>query len=363
MAVVEVGTWNVRAGYIGDVVPTYSLRSMGGFPITSLGGSLASCTAREVEPMWNLRALETFPEGHIDALRHIRNNLLQCGEEEPLMLVVPELWHERLDVMEQLCRLILESHVAPALYFCRPSVAWTLSQGRSSALVTDFGYSHVTSAAVLDGQTLRHTVESIPVGSAAVLAQYKEMLQPVLQPALTSCFPHLDGCGREVLGREISSEIMERVGFVASHAVPVTQPPAVPEYRAPDGMPISLTPEQRCQPFEVFFGRLNAADVIARTKVRLDPEWQASTVPHLIVGGVPSGVPGVLPRLIEELKDRDSAYRRYEEDNGLQIAKRRDGAWTGASLAGSSSSFFPLWITQGEWMEDGPSVLHRKLFY
>lgn len=109
----------------------------------------------------------------------------------------------------------------------------------------------------------------------------------------------------------------------------------------------------------------HAADMIVRVKQRLDPEWQASPVSHIFTGGV-SGTPGFIPRLIEALQDRDAAYHRYAACGALQGAVRGGvayGTFAGASLAASSSSFFPLWVNRAEWEEEGVSVLFRKFFY
>eukprot|EP00796_Vickermania_ingenoplastis_P004390 gene4390-3192_t len=336
MSVIELGTWGVRAGYIGDVVPTRLLRSAHcpqaaeETHIMSMLRRMSHEGAAECEliPMWCPRTLESHREAHVESLLHLHRHLLQCYDEDPLMLVAPEAWHERSDMVDSLCQMVLEGGIAPSLYCCRPSVAWTLGQGRSSALVTDIGYSHVTIAAVLDGQVLRHTVESAPVGSAAVLAQFQASLRPTLQMALPAAFPHLRAEARGQLEVEVASDLMEKVSFVASHEMPVTRPPPVAGYRAPDGTPISLTPAQRCQPYEVLFrceeGGFHLAELVTRSKNRLDPEWQASCVHHLVAGGC-SAAPGLLPRLAEELGDKDAAYGRYE-----QHAARPHGAWVGA---------------------------------
>lgn len=383
MSAIEVGTWNVKAGYIGDVAPTQVLRSLwtplstreSGMNFMSLLRRISPASRAEMaeedlvlRPMWSMRALESFKEPHVETLLRLHRHVLQCSsEEDPLMLVLPELWHERLDVMQTLCGLVLEGDIAPALYCIRPSVAWTLSQGRSTALVTDIGYSHVTTAAVLDGQTLRLSVDSHPMGAAAVTAQFSEMLRPSLQGPIASTFSHLSDHARGHLLQEMASEVKDRVGFVLSHRLSLAQAPAATEFRAPDGTPIELRPEERSQPYEVLFGseagRFNVAEMIVRVKAGLDPEWQAVTVQHLIAGGT-SATPGLLPRLVEELKDKDAAYGRYDQEGGIQrVKKHRDGAWVGASLAASSSSFFPLWISKTEWEDEGEGVLYRKFFY
>lgn len=245
MSVIEVGSWEVRGGYIGDTTPFFrrpslwcrGMEEVGDSTFSSLlkfvssmessvgqrtdvflpSSSTTLCEAAAavssspppplsssfscspappplsssgVTSLWNLSSFSSFPEVHGNALRRYRRRLLRGifhtetnmdeDAEEELVLVVPEVWHEQLEVMASLAEVVLEGQVASSFYCCRPSVGISLREGRSSAVVTDFGFSHLTTAAVLDGQTLRQSVESAPFGSAAVLSCFMQSLQEPL---------------------------------------------------------------------------------------------------------------------------------------------------------------------------------------
>lgn len=407
------------------------------------------------------------------------------------MLVVPEVWHENFSVMGRLAETVLEGGVASSFYCCRPSVAVALREGRASAVVTDFGFSHLTTAAVLDGQTLRRSVVSAPFGAAAVQNQFLHSMSASLREGeasgqgettenkeeqkrsahwgayLPHAFPHLSSVGQQVASWEVARTMLQLRGRVvtrdgaaaaaaamssscaplsvstdaasdgtdgrttladASHSVPplVSDTPlesraaAAAPFRTPDGSLLHLTPEQCSQPYEMYFGGMaiddicrymttpmvsgspvhwqqseglgwkpfcrmekkmeghrsfasppsssssfHVADMIVGVKQGLDPEWQASALPHIFTGGI-SVTPGFFPRLQEELMDKDAAYRRYAACGALQLSTHAGGgyaAFTGASLAALSSSFFPLWIRRSEWEEEGLSILFRKFFY
>ncbi|KAI5686608.1 actin [Leishmania braziliensis] len=422
MSVVEVGTFNVRAGYIGDATCTWCVpalraaaapeevnlisllytasKNLDTAPLLSSafandeagrdeGNSLSQSgetVPHALLPLWSLRQLQRYPNTHIDSLRRLKRDVLENAEQDPLCLVLPEVWHERTDVLEALFQLILETPgLTTALYCMRPSVGWAFASGSASSIVLDVGHSHTTVTAVLDGYALRHSVDTIPVGGDAVTAQYSELLsehRPVVEaaaPALShSVAREIYWCDWVADVKHCLAHVLPYVGGVgdvasvrgkgpASTAVKGTVVRAATDLQAPDGTRVQLDERKAALPFEVFFGttgdgKRNVATLMAMCKRQMDPEWQLHTVPHLLAGGG-SLVLGFRDRMLEELKALDSSYFRCEREGGLNVAQTADGAWVGASMAASSSSFEPLWVTRGEWAEEGASVLYRKLFY
>ncbi|KAG5494105.1 hypothetical protein JKF63_01940 [Porcisia hertigi] len=426
MSVVEVGTYNVRAGYIGDATCTRCLpalrvavapeevdlfsilyaasRSLEGSALPSSSSSSSSFAHNEacgmdgasrskdsntpsnaLLPLWSLRQVESHPAAHVDSLRRLKRDILENDEQDPLCLVLPEVWHERTDVMEALFQLILEtSGLTTALYAMRPSVGWTFAAGAASSIVMDVGHSHTTVTAVLDGYALRHSVDTIPVGGDAVTAQYSELLSRH-RPVVEAAVPVLSSVAREIYWRDWVADVKhclarvlplqgglggvalaEGKGSAASAAKEASVRVAM-NLQAPDGTRVHLDERKAALPFEVFFSthsdkQRSVVTMMTMCKQRMDPEWQLHTVPHLLAGAG-GRVPGFRDRLMEELKAQDSTYFRYEREGVLNVAQTADGAWMGASMAASSSSFEPLWVTRGEWAEEGASVLYRKLFY
>lgn len=265
MSVIEIGSYELRGGYIGDSAPFfrrpslwcngmedvgdctfssllrftsspefYEANKMGAPPSASFTSSSSLIT-----PMWNTSSFLTSPKLHGDALHRCRRHLLGCTfeESEPLMLVVPEVWHESFSVMELLAETVLEGGVASSFYCCRPSVAVAFREGRASAVITDFGFSHLTTAAVLDGQTLRHSIVSAPFGSAAVRNQLLHSMSVSLEEGreeennengekrsennsssgyLPRAFPHLSSIGQQVASWEVSRTILQLRGSVVT---------------------------------------------------------------------------------------------------------------------------------------------------
>lgn len=379
MAAIELGTWQTRAGYIGDVACTRIVRSLAARDApeeTDLMSMMVHRPPNEEEDglveLWSLNSFQKNTETHIAYLRSMKRWALGCDSlDDPLTLVVPELWHERLDVIGGIFELVLEDgEITNSLYCTRPSVCWALASGKASAVVLDVGHSHTTVAGVLDGYALRHTVDSAVVGGAAVTAQYAAMTKGFLSSHLPSAFLAVaDRPGRmRHIAEDHAADLKRLFGFVSTGTgtAPDDNPAAARQpLCTPDGSTLALTVDQRCAPFEIFFGRdaaFHVADMLARCKRRSDPEWQVRTIPH-VLAGAGSRVKGFHARLLHEIKEKDAAYFRYERDGAVSVARSASGAWMGASMAAASSAFDPLWVTRAEWEEEGESVLYRKLFY
>ncbi|CCW60766.1 unnamed protein product [Phytomonas sp. EM1] len=403
MAVVEVGTWNVRAGYIGDLVCTRQLRSLcscvapeetdfismikassgvlnGTFGEGVCGAHPEKGSSGEtpIKPLWTLDAFERDGALHVDSLRRLKCDHLHCPLDDPLLLVLPERWHEERGVMQGLFEAILEApHLTRLLYAGRPSVGWAFAAARASAVVLDVGHFHSTVAAVLDGYVLRGTIDTAAVGGAAVSAGLSATLQRPLWPSLGQRYAHLlgalelkgearGGCDTlwDLLLDHTVADIKRLCGVVRH---PQGAPPGAMSVRAPDGTLLELLPEQRWEPFEVLFGPEeggtgNVARLLFSCMQQLDPEWRLQTVHH-VLGGGGSLVPGFRERILHETKSMDPSYYRYERDNAFTVASSVEGAWAGNSIAAASSSFESLWISKSEWDEEGESCLFRKLFY
>lgn len=353
MAVVEVGTWVTRAGYIGDVQCTREVRSVDGAAEADFSSICRSGTA--AARLWSL---DGDTAGGADADAHARFigrlvfGALGLPAERPIMLVVPEAWHARpAPALPALCGALLES-AAPAVYFARPSVCWTLSQGCATAVVADAGYGASTVTAVVDGYALRGPDRGprpvLPGGSSATraFAAYLPPAEPGPGAAL-ACEAAADRLKR-LCGCVRRTDDDDGDGATTSTVV-----------RAPDGAPLELSARQRSAPFEPIVAAL--ATEVQRCANALDPETRLPSVRHLLCGGT-ARTPGLHARLVASLTAADPSYIRAGRDGLLELAESTEGAWCGASMAAASSSFEPLWISRGEWAEEGEGCLARKLF-
>ncbi|KEG14266.1 putative actin [Trypanosoma grayi] len=374
MAVVEVG-WNIRAGYVGDTKCTRQTPSIRCAEVPtetcfpSILMAAESVGTDSIQTIWTLRSLEHQMDHHMEHLAHIMGKELGCSEDDPLMLVVPEIWHEQFNVMQTLFRVILESGFTSALYCLRPSVARTLASGKASAVVLDIGHNHATTTAVLDGYALRGTMTSSEVAGSAVTCRLMEMLDKRELESLESVERYHLPSIREWALKDVVNDVKRMICRVrpGRSTLPRKEEEEPLVLRAPDGSLVTVGANARTEPYELLFAPSSGAgkslpDLLVTCKRCLDPEWQQQAVPHVLCGGT-SQTPGLRERLLKEVQQRDSSYFRYEKEGAFNVSEAVDGAWTGASLAADSSSFASLWVTRADMEEEGDSILHRKLFY
>ncbi|KAH9577513.1 Actin family [Trypanosoma melophagium] len=370
MAVVEVG-WNVRAGYIGDVRCTRQLSSLHSKEVpreTCLPSILVAADVagdENILEMWTLQSLEQERNLHMEHLAHIMEKELGCLEEDPLMLVIPEIWHEKSEIIQTLFRIILESNFTSALYCCRPSVAWTLASGKASAVVIDVGHHHATSTAVLDGYALRGSIASNNLAGSVVTQRLIDMIGVDQLQALETVKHYRLPSVREWALREICGDIKRVACSVRTGRSDLSRKEESLLLRAPDGNTITVAGDARVDPYDVLFAPpsgtgASLADLLVGCRRSLDPEWQQQTSPHILCGGT-SQASGFRERLLKEAQKRDSSYFRYGKEDAFKVLTAVDGAWAGASLAADCSSFSSLWVTRADFEEEGDSVLYRKL--
>ena len=65
------------------------------------------------------------------------------------------------------------------------------------------------------------------------------------------------------------------------------------------------------------------------------------------------------PRIQRELMDLTPSYMKVKV---VAPPERKHSVWIGGSILTSLSTFHNMWISQSEYDEVGPSIVHRKCF-
>ena len=351
-AVVEIGSYRIRGGYSGDtnctvVAPAVSLRRVDSSSSTLPTLSHVLRAGCPVEPIWALGdLLHNETSRSLEFLSQLVKHSLGLVNS-PLAIVLPEIWHERRELVTLLTTAILESGVASSLAFFRPSVCWSLSCGKPSAIVLDCGHSHTTAASVADAYVLRKSLFTNEKGGRAVSAALGKAL---------SCASHQFGAS---FADEQLLDSIKRSATCVSIPGGSTGSTNPALFAAPDGNQIVVPPDCRSAAYEVLFSSHgeHVAQQVAHCSRVTDVEQRSAQA--VIACGGTSRAQGFGQRLLYELKKIDSTFFTQ---SAVHAAPDEHGAWRGASLITSSSAFGSLWITPAEFAEEGESVLSRKLF-
>ncbi|CUI15563.1 actin-like protein, putative [Bodo saltans] len=416
MSVIDAGSFAVRCGSIGEATSSMSLApfSYNGMSNDNEEDSVLlhhrsrwTASSRrytwnqlltdprvDVErsvPLWTTESIQNHLPEHVEQLSYIASKALGFRSADPLMLVLQEAWHERLERVSALASALLEGEITSALYFARPSVCIALSQGKPTAVVVDCGHSQTTAAVVCDGYVARRSIITAPVAGSAVTSTLLHHISLPYERTLSSrC---LDASAahpkRIALARFFAMQEVKEVWAVvgggvdggkgASGGVSAPTEPAMQRFFAPDGAELHLSDDATRSGLDVARLRDSCFDQLFREsthapgehaqsihipktilKVRrnVDIEMRAATLPHILGGGT-SQAPRFAARVTAELKTLDSQYFKAPPP----IVASANSAWKGASMSAESSAFMPLWITKAELAEEGTSVLRRKLCY
>ncbi|CAG9461953.1 unnamed protein product [Pedinophyceae sp. YPF-701] len=193
--VVDVGSWNVKAGYAGEDVPkavfpgavgvlegdgdvemadeNAAARS-GGVTRHAKGGKTylsGDNGAMFARPAMDVRT-PFGPDGSIedwDALeaiyRHIFADKLAVGAKDaPVMIAEPS--DLPAASRQKLVEIMFETFQVPAVFLSKNHTLSMFATAKSSALVVDVGHQHAVCAAVHDGYVLQKTIVRNPVAGA-----------------------------------------------------------------------------------------------------------------------------------------------------------------------------------------------------
>lgn len=80
---------------------------------------------------------------------------------------------------------------------------------------------------------------------------------------------------------------------------------------------------------------------------------------NIILTGGSTLFDGINKRLEYEIQQLASSNNRIEV---LHPNERKYSVWLGGSILGALSTFQSMWITEAEYNEEGPEVIHKKCF-
>jgi len=187
-AVVDLGSFETRAGYSGEDCP----RSV----IPSVAGVIAEGTedAKKDEDVEMRGAAKpqlvtgsnlTFKRDHMaikplfqtdttidfDILEDIlqtslSSNLMLAIKETPLLFTENSIHNK--DMRLKLTEFLFEKFKVPALFLCKDAVLSSFACGRSSAIVLDSGCSKTTATPVHDGYALQKCILRCSIGGETI---------------------------------------------------------------------------------------------------------------------------------------------------------------------------------------------------
>eukprot|EP01084_Bolivina_argentea_P164620 286192_1 len=329
---------------------------------------------------------------HWDDLQQLWHYIFEhhlCVEpKEHSVLCTENIGHHNRGNREKMTEIMFEIFDVPYLYVAIPSVLSLYAAGRDTGLVLDSGFSQTSICAIYEGYVLPHASKTISL-SGDVITDYFHSIMMHKGHLFT----------RERKGsdaKRISNVIKENMCHVTRdgdiyNEVSIKQK----SYVLPDGAVIDVEMERIYAPEILFDPEIvdcNEDGIhkqICESIVKCDHEIRNEMFDNIVLSGGNTMFDGIAERLTKEITqiaDKqmiiNGYMRRYFEDDVYRdilgiiyknlnakscpkikvIAppKRNYSSWIGGSIVAQLDTFSEMWITEDEYYDCGPTIVHRK---
>ena len=118
-------------------------------------------------------------------------------------------------------------------------------------------------------------------------------------------------------------------------------------------------PEVLFQPSFLGGELLGIHELLSRSVGKCDIDIRKELYSNIVLSGGTTMYPGITDRIQKELRN---IVPHSIPLKVIAPPERKYSVWIGGSILSSLSSFQNMWITKEEYLECGPSIVHRKCF-
>lgn len=256
---------------------------------------------------------------------------------------------------EKMAEIMFETFNVPAVYVALQAVLSLYASGRTTGCVIDIGDGVTHIVPIYEGFALNHAIQRIDLAGRDITNYLQRLLKQKGYNFYTSA------------EKEIVRDIKEKLCYVALDpekemmlSKKVTG--LDKKYMLPDGEMVELGIERFLAP-ECFFNPSVVGkelppldDAIIAAISECDVDLRRDLYSNIVLSGGSTMFPGFKERLSKEVKEQipDSVDVKI-----MAPPERMYSVWIGGSILSSLKTFSNMWVTRREYMELGPSVIHR----
>jgi len=351
--VLDTGSATVRAGFADEDEPRIVLPTVVGVPKQTASDS--EQVKYPGQEAWDASA-ELLLSRPVDCglvqnwedmeliWRHVFVDKLRVPPEVHPVLVSEKMLNPKAN-RERTMQVMFDTFRVPRLYLTSSSVLSLYQADRTTGVVMEIGCRCTSSVGIYEGYPLPHsyTMANDKCSGSGATMQLRNLL---LQ----------GGHAQEHLSEDVCNDIKTRLCYVRHRGVDAIDDKHT--FTLPDGTNLTIGPEVGDVADCFFQGEDSLCDSLRKCISKIDTDIKVKENIHgnIVVSGCTAQMRGLPERLREELTKVSPASVKIKvvRSNALYAA------WRGGSILAGLSAFQDMWVTQEEYENSGPGIVHRK---